>query len=465
MSMTRSVDLAAIDQHVAARIERAISLLRRLCAQPSISATGEGLHPMAKLAAEAMTEYGVLSRVHPIADGPPVVTGEISGRSLRTALLYSHYDVQPVDPLDEWHTPPFEPTRRDGKLFGRGVSDDKGDLVVRLEALDAVRQVCGELPLTLKLVVEGEEESGSPHFGAFVEQHRAWLACDACLMESSGLESCGTAPVILGCKGLLYVDLSVRTAERDAHSGYAPVVPNAAWRLLGALASLRDEEGRVALPGFYDPIRPWTVAELDALRSMPSEEETLRESVGLDAFLGGVSGLAWRERLHGAPTANVCGFQAGYGGAGTKTVIPATAHAKVDFRLVPDQQPGAVRAALRAHLDAQGFADVRIDRADGVGPVRTPPGSPWVQATARVAAEFYGRPAVIVPNASGTMPMATLARALPEVPLFMAPGGPGHWGSRIHAPNEHIRLDDLAAAIRLTARLYLAFGEVADATD
>jgi acetylornithine deacetylase/succinyl-diaminopimelate desuccinylase-like protein len=282
-------------------------------------------------------------------------------------------------------------------------------------------------------------------------------------MESSGLESYGTAPVILGCKGLLYVDLSVRTAERDAHSAYAPVVPNAAWRLLDALASLRDEEGRVALPGFYDPIRPWTAAEQEALRSMPSEEETLRESVGLEAFLAGVSGLAWRERLHGAPTANVCGFQAGYTGPGIKTVIPATARAKIDFRLVPDQQPEMVWTALRAHLDAQGFADVRIDRADGTGPVRTPPDSPWVQAAARVAAEFYGRPAVIVPNAAGTMPMATLSRALPGVPLFMAPGGPGHWGSCIHAPNEHIRLDDLAAAIRLTARLYLAFGEVADA--
>jgi acetylornithine deacetylase/succinyl-diaminopimelate desuccinylase-like protein len=463
--MTPSLDLAALDRHIESHSERAISLLQRLCAQPSISATGEGLQAMADRAAEALADYGVSAQVHPVAGGPPVVVGEVAGRSTRTVLLYSHYDVQPVDPLDEWHSPPFAPTRRDDSLFGRGVSDDKGDLVVRLEALDAVRHLLGELPLTLKLLAEGEEESGSPHFGTFVDQHRAWLASDACLMESSGLAPYGTAPLVLGCKGLLYVDLSVHTAERDAHSGNAPVVPNAAWRLLGALASLKDEDGRVALPGFYAPIRSWTPEERDALRSMPSEEETLRHSLGLDAFLDGLSGLAWREQLHGAPTANVCGFHAGYGGPGTKTVIPAQARAKVDFRLVPDQQPEAVRDALRAHLDAQGFADVQIDRADGVGPVRTPPDSPWVQAAARVAADFYGRPAVIIPNSPGTMPMATLARALPDVPLFMAPGGPGYWGSLVHAPNEHIRLPDLVAAIKLTARLILAFGEMARAHD
>jgi len=440
--------------------ERAIGLLERLCSQPSISAHGVGLEEMANLTAAAMREYGLDAALLPVEGGPPLVYAEAAGRSPHTLLFYNHYDVQPADPLDEWTSPPFEPSRREGKLFARGVSDNKGDLAVRLEAIAALREVSGELPLSIKFVVEGEEESGSPHFPAAVGAYKDKLAADVCLSEGTGIGPDRTPSLVLGVKGMLYVELSAQSAKVDAHSAYATVVPSAAWRLVGALNSLKEADGRVAIAGFYDAVRSLTPQEKQALAAMPDTSEALREALGLEAFLDGLTGYDWQERLLGAPTCNICGLEAGYTGPGLKTVLPARARAKVDFRLVPDQRPQEVLAQLRAHLDRNGFSDIEIHPiADHERPVRTPVDDPWVQAAALATEQFYGTPPEIAINSAGTAPMDVLVDEVTSSLLF-APGGAGYEGSRIHAPDEHIRISDLVDAIRVTARLLLEFGRM-----
>ena len=446
---------AYVDEHT----ERRIALLERLCRQPSISAHGVGLEEMAELTAEAMREYGLDVELLPVDGGPPLVYAEVAGRSPQTLLFYNHYDVQPVDPLDEWTSPPFEPTHREGKLFARGVSDNKGDLAVRLEAVAALREVNGEMPLTIKFLAEGEEESGSPNFPAAVRAYKDKLAADVCLSEGTGIGPDGNPSLVLGVKGMLYVELSTRTAQVDAHSAYATVVPSAAWRLVSALDSLKQPDGRVAIDGFYDAVRPLVAQEKEALAAVPDTSEALRELLGLEAFLDDLRGYAWQERLYGAPTCNICGLETGYTGPGLKTVLPARARAKVDFRLVPDQKPKEILAQLRAHLDRHGFSDVAIQPiADHERAVRTPVDDPWVRTTARVAEAFYGKPPQIAINSPGTAPMDVLVDEVTSSLLF-APGGAGYEGSRIHAPDEHIRLSDLTEATKMTAHLLQQFGE------
>jgi acetylornithine deacetylase/succinyl-diaminopimelate desuccinylase-like protein len=448
-------------EHIDAHSERTLTLLKRLCRQPSISAEDLGLEEMAELTATVMREYGISAEILPTDGGPPLVFGALPGRAAQTLLFYNHYDVQPVDPLEEWTSPPFEPTLRDGKLFARGVSDNKGDLAVRLEAIAALREILGELPLSIKFIIDGEEESGSRHFPAAVRAHKEKLAADLCLSEGTGLGPDRTPSLVLGVKGMLYVELSVEAAQVDAHSAYAAVVPNPSWRLVGALATLKEPAGRVAIEGFYDSVRPLSDKEMVVLEAMPDKSDALRDALGLDAFIGDVQGITWREQLYGSPTCNICGLDAGYSGPGLKTVLPAQARAKVDFRLVPDQKPQEVLAQLRSHLDRHGYADIQLHPiAAHERPVRTPVDDLWVQQAAAVAEAYYGHAPSIEINSAGTAPMDVLVDEITPS-LFFAPGGAGYEGSRVHAPDEHIRIPDLMDATKVTALLLKRFGEVA----
>ena len=436
-----------IDRHA----ESSLALLERLCAQPSISAEGLGLVEMAGLLATAMREYGLEVTLLDTNGGPPLVYGEIRGRPGPTLLFYNHYDVQPVDPLHEWSSPPFEPTRREGSLYARGVSDNKGDLAVRLAAIAALCEVTGDAPLSIKFVVDGEEESGSSHFADTVHANGGRLAADVCMSEATGVGPDRRSHLVLGVKGLLYVELSTCAAEVDVHSAYAGVVPSPCWRLVGALATLKRPDGRVAVEGFYDSVRPLAPQQRAALEAMPDESEVVRRTLALDAFIDDLTGLEWRERLYAAPTCNICGLEAGYAGPGMKTVLPARARAKLDFRLVPEQTPQEVLSQLRSHLDAHGYSDVTIRPvAAHELPVRTALDDPWVDAVASAAEEFYGHRPVVALNAAGTAPMSVLSREVTPS-LFFPPGGAGYQGSGAHAPDEHIRIADFTEAIKFTA--------------
>lgn len=445
--------MEAILNHIEAHTDEYLSRLSRACAQPSISARGEGLTEMTDLVTEMLRGIGFDVKLVPSGSddsgqAPPVVLGRMDGNSDRTLLLYNHYDVQPVDPLDEWTTPPFEPDIRDGKVYARGTADNKGSIVSRVSALEAYLAHRDALPVNVVWVIEGEEEIGSSHLGDFVEQYDDLLQrAYGCVWEAGGKNARDRYEIALGCKGLLYVELRARDADRDLHSALAATVANPAWRLLWALNTLKGPDGDVRIPGFYDDVRPVSPAQRQALASWDYPEEEVRELYGIDEFLNGLTGDELKERLIFGPTCNVDGFHAGYGGPGSKTVLPSQASAKLDFRLVPDQDPARVLRLLREHLEREGFGDVDVVTFDdGQLPVAGDPTHPFVQACTCTAQRIYGHEPAVIPMMAGTGPVHQLCGQF-DVPMTTA-AGVGYAGSRGHAPDEHIRIDDFVVVTK-----------------
>jgi acetylornithine deacetylase/succinyl-diaminopimelate desuccinylase-like protein len=455
--MTLPDTLAQIDRFIEENVDHFTDQLARLCAQPSISAQNIGIDTCAELVATMLQEQGFSSEIMATA-GHPVVYGEGRGRSDKTLLFSLHYDVQPPEPLELWHSPPFQLDRRDGQLFARGVSDDKGHIVCRLAALAAIRQVTGELPCHVKFVIEGEEEIGSPSMTAFVTANQEKLAADGCIWEFGSVDHSGAPTLTLGMRGICYVELSVQTATMDAHSGLAgSIFPNAAWRLVWALNSLKDAEEQILIAGFYDDVLPTSERDLEMLAQLPDESEEVKEMYGLAGFLKGMTGGTELNRAAVfEPTCTVCGLTAGYQGPGSKTVLPATATAKVDFRLVPDQSPDDIVDKLRRHLDGHGFADVDITFLGGTRPAKTNPDHPLVQMTIEAARAVYGREPVVEPLIGGSGPNYPFIHTLG---LATVSAGIGYPGGRVHAPNENIRIDDFIRGIQHTAHILTAFGK------
>ncbi|HXH22208.1 MAG TPA: M20/M25/M40 family metallo-hydrolase [Dehalococcoidia bacterium] len=450
-------DVAAyIDSHLDEAIER----LRRYVALPSVAAQGQAIPETAAFVKRLLEDAGATAEVlEKEPPGNPVVVGEIPGRSAYTLLLYNHYDVQPPEPLELWTAPPFE-MRRDGDtLYARGISDNKGHLISRLLAIEAVRQANGGAPpVTIKFLVEGDEEIGSPRLLEFVHSHRERLAADVCLHEGGGVHTSGRPLISLGVKGIVSVELRVRTALRDAHSSLGATYPNAAWRLVWALASLKDPDENILIPGFYDKVRPPTPLEEEFLRGVPPEEEETLRRMGMKDFVRSVRGYEYQRRLAFEPTCTINGMGSGYQGPGTKTVLPAEAMAKLDFRLVPDQEPANIVARLRRHLDAQGFEDVEIAASDGEYPARSDASHPFVEVVRTAAREVYGLEPVTVPNGAGTQPLHPLMHTL-GVPVASA--GISNPDGRAHAPDENIRLQDFLLGTRHVAAIIQRLGDLA----
>ncbi|MGN6756706.1 MAG: M20/M25/M40 family metallo-hydrolase [Thermomicrobiales bacterium] len=440
----------AVDDYLATHLEEALADLERLCRQPSVAAQGLGMRECAELTASLLLEYGIQSEIM-ASDGFPVVYGEAAGASDKTLLFYNHYDVQPAEPLELWDSPPFEPTRRDGKLFARGVGDDKGHIVSRLAALRAVREVYGQLPCRVKFIIEGEEEIGSNHLPAFVAGHRNQLRADGCIWEFGGVDYEGRPQTYLGMRGDFYVELSVRRLNRDAHSGLGgSIFPNAAWRLVWALNTLKDADEHILIDGWYDDVHEPSARDLELLAQLPDDEAQLKETFGLDGFLGGVSGVALRRQAVFVPTCTISGLTSGYQGPGSKTVLPAQASAKIDFRLVPEQDPADLLQKLRQHLDQHGFNDITITQLGGEHAARVDPDSAFVRMVAATAAEVYGKPMVLAPMSGGSGPMYPFVKYL-GVPI--ANSGIGYPNSNAHAPNEHIVIDEFLRGARHIARI------------
>ncbi len=446
-----------VDSFLQQRLDAYIEETKQLCAQPSVSAKGERMAECAKLAAEILQGHGF--RVHRFeTPGNPILVGRIEGRSPRTLLFYNHYDVQPPEPLELWTTPPFEPTIRDGALYARGAKDDKGEFIARLAAVDAVRAAYdGELPCGVLFVLEGEEEIGSPHVAKFVREHLDLLKCQGAVWEEGGINASGHPVNGLGRRGVLNVELEVETLTRDAHSGNASVLPNAAWRLLWALASLKGPDERIRISGFYDNLRRPSQSDLQLLAARPSDEKETGADFGVKRFVRGVTGEEYKRAVF-EPTCNIQGFGSGYLGAGTKTVIPARAVAKVDFRLLQDQDPDDVFAKLRRHLDKEGFADVTVRRLGAMWPYKISADHSLVSLTSRTGEEVYGKPGIIVPMLGGSSPVYAFAGPLGGIPVVNA--GVGYHGSRTHSPDEHVRLTDFVNGARHIARILNGFAEL-----
>jgi acetylornithine deacetylase/succinyl-diaminopimelate desuccinylase-like protein len=450
------IDYTLIDRYLEKHLDDSIEELTRLAAQPSVGAQNWGLQECAALVDGMLRQRGFHVQVM-VTGGAPVVFAERKGRSDKTLLIYNHYDVQPPEPLELWDSPPFEPQVRDGKLYGRGVSDDKGQLTARLHAIDALLAVDGELPCNIKFIIEGEEETSSEHLFEFVENNQELLKADACLWEFGGVDQRDVPMQYLGLRGICYVELSVETASTDTHSGTGgSIFPNAAWRLVWALNSLKREDERIRIPGFYADVRPPSPRDVELMAALPDAADEYKQRYGVKHFLKGLTGGV---ELHLAevfePTCTICGLTSGYQGPGSKTVLPARASAKVDFRLVPDQRPERILELLRRHLDAEGFSDVQITDLGGEPPARTDPDDPFVDLVVRTAEPVYGAPMQLVPLVGGSGPNYPFVHTL-KLPVVTA--GAGYPGTLAHAPNENIRLDLYLKHARHMARLFKELG-------
>lgn len=432
-----------------------VEKLRTFCQQPSVSAQNLGMTQAADLVKSLLSEVGFKVESFVPDHGPPVIFGELwSQPAAKTLLIYNHYDVQPVEPVELWTHPPFSATIEDGRIYARGASDNKGNIVSRLLAISAIQKASGGVPCNIKWVIEGEEEIGSPHFEQFINSYKARLTGHSAIWEFGGLDYEDRPMVTLGLKGMLYVELKVQTALKDSHSARAAVVENPAWRLVKILDTMLDEDGRILIEGWYDEVKPFTPEELDAIRALPLEEHSIRDELGVKRFLYGLTGFEFKKAFYGNPTANIAGIWSGYTGPGHKTVLPSVAQAKMDFRLVPDQDPVKLAGKLRQHLVSHGFGDVEsVIQAESPA-ARTSVSSPIAQIAAKASKEvFHKEPVVLVTSAaSGPMHFFTNTLRLPTVAI-----GCNHARSNTHAPDENQRIDVFVNASKWIARVIDGF--------
>lgn len=420
-------------------LDGSIYALKKVVRIPSVAAKGEGIEETADLVQKMLVDAGLQTKLHKTS-GAPVVTGWIDVGAKRTLLFYDHYDVQPAEPLDLWDSPPFEPEIREGRLWGRGVSDNKGDLTSRIWAIKAFKETRTELPVNIKFVIEGEEEIGSLHLSEYTEKNKDFITADGGIWEFGGADIKGVQEAWLGLKGIFYVELEVERLSRNMHSSLACVLPSAAYRLVWALKSLRDEDSTILIDGFYDNIKPLTNAELKAIEKIDLHEDELKEVYEIDEYLNGLSGMDLKRAYYGDPSCNICGLTSGYQGKGSMTVLPSKASVKIDFRLVEGMHPNDIRNKLRTHLDSHGFNDVKITYVEGYPAAKTPIDHPFVKVIEAANRRVFGD-LVINPTSPGSGPLYLFNKYVPMVSI-----GCSDYLGKAHSPNESISLENFRKA-------------------
>lgn len=441
----------AVFEYLDQQQERFLAELKELLSIPSISSSSAhraDVQRCAEWLAEHMRALG-LEHVQVLpTEGHPVVYADwLHAPGRPTVLVYNHYDVQPVDPLEEWESPPFSPTVREGRVYARGAADDKGQLFLHLKAIEALLRVEGGLPINLKLLYEGEEEIGSEHLDAFLAAHRELLAADLVVISDTAMFDRGMPAICYGLRGLVYLQVDVEGPNSDLHSGaFGGAVANPAEMLARLIAKLKDEDGRVTVPHFYDDVRPLTEDERRELARLPFDEERFRRELGVEA-LWGEAGYSVLERLWTRPTLEVCGVWGGFQGEGSKTVIPARAGAKLSCRLVPDQDPERIADLLEQHLRALCPPGVRlrITRLHGGRPSITPIDHPAVQAAMRALKKGFGTDPVFI-RAGGSIPVVASFESILGLPTVLM--GFGLPDEHNHAPNEWFDLGNFRAGMR-----------------
>jgi len=449
-----------LEGHLAESQAARLASLEEFLRIPSISGIHEyadDVRAAAGWLADAMRSAGIENVSIEETGGHPVVYGDwLHADGGPTVLIYGHYDVQPVDPLDEWASPPFAPVIRDGRILGRGAADDKGQVHAHVMAAGAVLATRGSLPINVRYLFEGEEESASIHLHDWLVAHRDRVPADVAIISDSGFFDDNLPAITVGLRGLMYAQIDVTGSPGDLHSGsYGGAVQNPINALAQIITALKGPDGRIRIPGFYDGIKPPSTRDRELMEALPEVSEEYKSRFGVKQFIKGLTGgtdLKIEEVF--SPTCTICGLTSGYQGPGSKTVLPARASAKVDFRLVPDQHPADILKKLRAHLDAEGFSDVHITDLGGDPPARTDPDEPFIQLVAKTAEEVFGMPMQLVPLIGGSGPSYPFVH---DLKLPVATSGLGYPDTRAHAPNENIRVDLYLKHARHMARLIKEF--------
>ena len=437
--------------------DRYVDELKTWLAIPSISALPEhagDVRRAAEWAADEMRRVG-LQNVRLIdTPGNPVAYGEWLGApGAPTILYYGHYDVQPVDPLDLWQSPPFEATVRDGDIYARGASDDKGQVFMHFKAIEAHVKRSGRLPVNFKMILEGEEEVGSVNLDPFIRANKDLLAADVVVISDTGMFERGVPSLCYGLRGLSYFQIDLRGTSTDLHSGtYGGAVANPAFVLAQMLAQMKDRSGRIRIPGFYDDVRPLSDAERAEFKRLPFNEKQYRKSIGAPKLFG-ETGFSTLERASARPTFEVNGLLSGFTGVGAKTVLPAVAMAKVSMRLVPDQDPDRVGDLFEAYVKkiAPKTVEARVTRMHGGKPWMASLDSPYVQAAGRAIEQGFGQKPVLM-REGGSIPVVATFQEVLGLPSVLF--GVGLPDDRIHAPNEKLDLANFHNGIIASAVLY-----------
>jgi acetylornithine deacetylase/succinyl-diaminopimelate desuccinylase-like protein len=437
--------------------------LKRICSYRSVAGDREGLEATRAFIVETMKRIGLSPRRHAVRGGNDLITAEQPGKTGDTVLFYNHYDVVEEGKRENWSTgDPFCAQIKDGIIYARGVSDNKGPLLSRLHAIQAILAVRGNLPASVKFLVEGDEETSSPSMFSFAREHpdefRALTKADVCVWENGRKDEGGHPWARFGVRGSCSFDLRVTTAKTDTHGRMGATIPSASWRLVWALASLKDAGERILIDGFYDRIIPPTEGDFEVLRRFPYEEEAQKEKLGIGSYLLGATGEELKRRVYLEPSLSICGLEAGEVHNGVRGIVPHTAYARIGFYLVADQDPAELGALLRAHLDRRGFSDVEIVQAGGANsPVRTSVDIPFRARVCEAAAKVYEQPMVIELTQLGGGPASALRDAWPEIPVVGF--GPGNTGSNHHAPDENLKLQDYKEAVKHVIALLYSYEE------
>jgi len=451
------------DRYVDRQARNFIERLQAICRMPSVAARGTGMRVMADAVEQMMKRVGIGTRTFRVGTGYPIIYGEC-GSGPQSFIVYGHYDVQPVGQLTDWSAGPFAASIIDSKLFARGASNSKGDLVARVAAVEAYQKTFGKVPVSLRFVVEGEDGIGSPSLYRFTTEHPELLKAEGCIWDE-GYRDTRERPVIsLGFKGITFLELWAHGARSDLHSKWGGIVPNPAWRLVQALATITSPKGVITIDGFSSYLAPISEEDAEALRSIEMDEEGLKREFRIGGWVRSMKGSALvKEHIFG-PTCTICGFQTGHTDAGPKTVLPSTAMARLDFRLVPDLTPQLVVELLRAHLDVRGFKDIEITELGSAPLAKSPAKSIVARAVIDSATEIYGMPAMVYPMDPSSGPVGAVC-GISEPPTPVASFGTSYAGSRPHGPDENIRLDDFLQSIKLIGRVIHKLAEAHSKSD
>lgn len=443
--------------------DRFINELKQYLAIPSISALPEHAADMKACAQWTETELKAigLENVRLITTpGNPVVYGEWThSDSAPTILFYGHYDVQPVDPLDLWESPPFEATIREGEIYARGAADDKGQVFMHMKAVEACLSQNKRLPINIKFLLEGEEEVGSTHLDSFIRDHKDLLAADVVVISDSPMFDRGVPSICYGLRGLTYFQIDLKGSSTDLHSGsFGGAVANPAFVLAQVLNQMKDRGGRIRIPGFYDDVRPLRAEEREEFGKLPFNEGRYRRDLGAPKLFG-EKGYTTLERVWGRPTFEVNGLLSGFTAEGAKTVIPAVAMAKVSMRLVPDQDPDTIAGLFENHLKkvTPKTVELKVTRMHGGKPWMTEFDNPYVQAAGRALQKGFGsRP--VFNREGGSIPVVATFQEVLGLPSVLF--GVGLPDENAHAPNEKLDLENFHKGIIASAVLYDEIGRL-----
>ena len=447
-----------VDRHARNFTER----LQNLCRMPSVAARATGMRAIAETVEQSMQRVGIGTRSFRIGSGYPIIYGEC-GSGPKSFVVYGHYDVQPVGQLTAWSNGPFSATIQDGKLYARGAANSKGDLIARLAAVEAYQKTFGKLPVTLRFLIEGEDGLGSPSLYSFTKEHPELLKADGCLWDEGARDTKETPVVSLGFKGITFLELRAFGARSDLHSKWGTIVPNPAWRLVQALATITSPKGVITIDGFSSYVAPISEEDTEALKLIEIDEVGLKREFRIGGWVRSMKGQTLiKEHIFG-PTCTICGIHTGHTEAGAKTVLPSTAMARLDFRLVPDLTAEIVVGLLREHLDIRGFKDIEIIELGSAPLAKSSARSRIARAVVESTAEVYGRPAIVYPMDPSSGPVGAVC-GVSQPPTPVASFGTAYAGSNPHGPDENIRIDDFLQSIKLVGRVLHKLAETRSRT-